>query len=350
MAETEHGARLTEAHRLAQQQVRNDFLAEFVALWALLDSTRLDDTSPGWVRAVMRVIEAFRLRSAQVATSYYFEFRAVEAPSPAPRPRVERPRIELPPGVERPAPRPPDRPVPAPQRQPPPAPARPSRSQPVRTPEPVRRQAPQNRPDPVVPRAPREPRVTWDFEDTQSGPRPERTARINIDIPDIDWGPSDRAAKVSLEVTGPVGQKSKAKRGKPLQVARDESFVQASGAAARHVLTGGRQSLLTLLDDDPQAVGWFRVTDGDPCAFCALLASRGPVYKSETTAGFQAHDHCACTAEPAYSRSAPWPGRGAEFRRLYRQVTQGTSGRDSLNAFRRAYEQRQRDARRDAVA
>jgi hypothetical protein len=56
MASTPEGRRLTEEHRLEQQAVRNEFLAEFIALWALLDSARLDETGPGWVSAVTRLI------------------------------------------------------------------------------------------------------------------------------------------------------------------------------------------------------------------------------------------------------------------------------------------------------
>lgn len=269
MASTDHGRRLTEAHRLAQQQVRAEFLTRFLALWPLLDSTRLDETSPGWTQAVLNEIVASRLDSARVATQYFEEFAAAEAPSTPRRARISIPDLPT------------------------------------------------------------------------SG---RRSARVSV--PDIDWKPADRAARVSLNVTGPASQKSKARRGKPLQVARDESFSESAGAASRHVLTGGRQSLLTLLQDDPQALGWIRVTDGDPCAFCALLAGRGPVYKTEQSASFQAHDSCACTAEPVYSRDAPWAGRAAEFRRLYRQATRGYSGKDAINAFRRAYEQQQRDAQR----
>lgn len=311
---------------MAQQQVRDDFLVEFLAMWALLDSTRLDVTGPGWVEAVMPLIRRYRLRSAQVSADYFERFSAVEAPAgPAPG-RVE------PPPRGRPAAPSPTRPTPA-------------RRQPARTPEPVRT----SRVDtPQV--APRDRRVRFDFDESVFSPRIEGERRTRIEIPDIDWAPSDRAAQVSLTVTGPVGQKSKAARGKPLQRARDESFVEASGAATRHVLTGGRQSLLTLVEGDMKAIGWIRVTDGDPCAWCAMLASRGPVYRTEQSAGFSAHDACACQAEPVYSRDTLWPGRAAEFRRLYREVTTGTTGRDSINAFRRAYEQLQREARRADVA
>ena len=336
MALTPEGRRLTEQHRLAQQQVRDDFLAEFLAIWALLDTARLDETGTGWVQAVMRLIELFRLRSAQVATGYYLDFRAVEAPPEPPEP-VSQPSSR---GVSA-SPRP-------------------------------RRAA--SRPSPLVIPEPRSSLVRFDFDESAFAPTERRTARIELDVPDIDWSARDRAAEVSLIVTGPVGQKAKIGRGKRPQQARDESFVEASGAASRHVLTGGRQSLLRLIEDDEplQLRGYIRVTDGDPCYFCAMLASRGPVFPSERAAGgsnrrgprnaragvefvgdgeFKVHDHCACTVEPVYYTDTVWPGRAREFRDLWDDhIKNNYSGDDAIRAWRRLYEQRQREARREQVA
>jgi hypothetical protein len=190
--------------------------------------------------------------------------------------------------------------------------------------------------------------VRFEFDESLFRPDERRT---RIDVPDIDWEPRDRATEVSLIVTGPVGQKSKRSRGKSEQVARDESFVESSGAASRHVLTGGRQSLLTLLKDDPQVQRWARVTDGDPCAFCAMLASRGAVFLTEESAGFQAHDACACTAEPVYYANAPLPGRGAEFQKLWNDNIRGRySGAEARRQWRNLYDGLQRQARRTQTA
>lgn len=55
---------------------------------------------------------------------------------------------------------------------------------------------------------------------------------------------------------------------------------------------------------------WRRVTDGDPCAFCAMLASRGPVYMESTVTAskyaLRYHKGCGCTAEPWYGRWEDW--------------------------------------------
>lgn len=49
---------------------------------------------------------------------------------------------------------------------------------------------------------------------------------------------------------------------------------------------------------DPAARGWQRVGSGE-CAFCAMLIARGAVY-SEAGADFASHDHCNCSAVPAW--------------------------------------------------
>lgn len=58
-------------------------------------------------------------------------------------------------------------------------------------------------------------------------------------------------------------------------------------------------------------VRWRRVTDGRPCAFCAMLAARGPVYVSEDTSSFDAHGGCGCTAEPCAYTPDEWIERYA---------------------------------------
>jgi hypothetical protein len=185
--------------------------------------------------------------------------------------------------------------------------------------------------------------IRWDF-DEGSIARPSRG--VTIEIPELDWSERDRKVEISLNITGPVGQKSRIGRGESPDRARDASFVESSGVAGRHVLTGGRRSLLTLLQDDPQARRWIRVTDGDPCAYCAMLAGRGPVYLTKKTASFSAHDHCACTAEPVYHLDAPWPGRAAEFRKLWDEHIKGKySGKKARQEWQRLYRQLQREQR-----
>lgn len=54
-----------------------------------------------------------------------------------------------------------------------------------------------------------------------------------------------------------------------------------------------------------QRVRCRRVTVGKTCAFCCMLAARGPVYTKDTAA-FQAHVYCDCTYEPVDVPNAKW--------------------------------------------
>lgn len=144
------------------------------------------------------------------------------------------------------------------------------------------------------------------------------------------------AARASLRITGPIAAKKLvlAKARRPADVA----FVRMSGAATRIVGNGGRDTLSEVVQRDRRAIGYARVTSGVPCAFCAMLASRGPIYKSSGSVSFHSHDHCSCYPEPVYSRDAAWPGRGRDFQRLYKSSTAGAP--NPRLAFRRAYEGR----------
>lgn len=170
--------------------------------------------------------------------------------------------------------------------------------------------------------------------------------RIPGDSPPILAGTLDTdLIRGTLHVTGHDMTMRALDAGKSPQAAMQTALIRTSGTATRMVLAGGRDTIIDSAADDPRALGWARVTASKPCAFCALLAGRGPVFKAETV-DFRAHDHCSCAAEPHYPDS-DWPGRGREFHDLYNRATKeareagdlrrGTSN-DLLNAFRRAFE------------
>lgn len=116
------------------------------------------------------------------------------------------------------------------------------------------------------------------------------------------------------------------------------AFTNVSGEVSRQVLNQGRDTLVASVDADPKALGWSRVTDSKPCAFCRMLASRGPVYSQG--GGFSAHGHCGCSLEPVFSEDQPWPGRAREFRDEWNEATKGLSGADARLAFRQHVEGR----------
>lgn len=129
----------------------------------------------------------------------------------------------------------------------------------------------------------------------------------------------DRPAQVSLMVTGPV-RIARAIRdgvdGSVLQAAIDTAFAESARAAAMRVLDGGRDQLVAAVDADSDALGYARAAAPNACAFCLMLASRGPVYGADS-ADFQAHAGCGCTAEPVFSRDQAWPEGSREARDLW---------------------------------
>lgn len=145
------------------------------------------------------------------------------------------------------------------------------------------------------------------------------------------------AVRTTLMVTGPVRIERARRRGDNIARAARTAFVESARESTRHSLAGGRDTLLGAVRSDRRALGFARVTSGNPCAFCAMLASRGPVYQLES-ADFQSHAGCACSAEPVYTRDADWPPGAREARDLWNETKIGN--RDALNAFRRAYEGR----------
>lgn len=131
-------------------------------------------------------------------------------------------------------------------------------------------------------------------------------------------------------------------RGFSPQAAAQNGFVRTAGAATGLVLGGARETLLGAIQSDEEALGWQRSTSGKPCAFCAMVAARGAVFKDSTGASFQAHDHCSCTPEPFYRSSRPLPAN-ERFREQWEATTKGRSGEEALNEFRRAVEGRAGD-------
>lgn len=152
------------------------------------------------------------------------------------------------------------------------------------------------------------------------------------------------ALRTSLLVTGPIRVKENVSRGATATLATGRALVAVTGVVSRAVLNGGRQTIIDTVGADRDALGWMRVTHGKTCAFCAMLASRGPVYKTRSTAGdprgrpARFHDHCDCTVEPVFSTAQEIPEASQQFDELWAASTAGLSGADARNAFRIAYE------------
>lgn len=158
------------------------------------------------------------------------------------------------------------------------------------------------------------------------------------------------AVTTSLTVTGPVRVKRSVKQGVAFEAAVEAARVSVARAAMRHVLDGGRNTIIRTVEHDPLALGYARATNGHACFFCAMLASRGPVYKQDSFAhsdarftGFgdvKVHDGCHCSMEPVYDQDAPWPAGSRHYHDLWDRVTAAAEGPDAARlAFRHAIEQ-----------
>lgn len=128
----------------------------------------------------------------------------------------------------------------------------------------------------------------------------------------------------------------------------------------RQALEPAREIVATLGEDEEKPrYGWARVLVGPySCSFCAMLASRGPVYTSKAAAkgkggsplnfyhtpyqnknGKTVGGFCDCEAVLVYTGRS-WEGEGAAgaLERLWQKSTEGYGMGDARNAFRRSWE------------
>ena len=80
--------------------------------------------------------------------------------------------------------------------------------------------------------------------------------------------------------------------------------VLVEGGMQLRIANASRYTVAGSAIADPAADGWQRQGSGS-CPFCAMLIGRGAVY-SEAGADFASHDHCRCSAVPAF-RGEPRP-------------------------------------------
>ncbi|TYK45161.1 Hint domain-containing protein [Actinomadura decatromicini] len=90
----------------------------------------------------------------------------------------------------------------------------------------------------------------------------------------------------------------------PIERRLADAETKVIGAAQKAVADTARDTIHQGVLKDRRAIAWARITDSDPCYFCALMALRGAVFKSRQTAGRRAnrnfegegqykfHDHC----------------------------------------------------------
>lgn len=120
-----------------------------------------------------------------------------------------------------------------------------------------------------------------------------------------------------------------------------------SGIVDAAGLQGGRETIDTAIRGDRKVKMIARGTSGDPCAFCAMLASRGFVYTGATSGvGGETeitvsqdireyHKNCHCFPIVKFTTTSQLPELNRYFKEQWPDVTAGNSGLDALNAWRR---------------
>lgn len=157
-------------------------------------------------------------------------------------------------------------------------------------------------------------------------------------------GPENLKKKLGDIDTGKTAEEVDAERKK----AYDDVAARQAATFSRLVQDGARSDLWDVSSRDTGVVGYIRLSrTGTPCGWCAMLISRGPVYKSVRTGGGDInyndgdlyHDNCNCYAEPIFSltdyQTNPRYALNREYQKLWPIVTEGLGGKAALSAWRR---------------
>jgi hypothetical protein len=145
--------------------------------------------------------------------------------------------------------------------------------------------------------------------------------------------------------------------------------VRSSGEAVRQAIDGSRGATDRVVNYDRRVLGYARVTDSDPCYFCALLASHGLFYskdafaknnpkrrsgrksdadfianpnaRKDLPAGWidvaKVHNNCRCTLRPVYTKSSGMDAAASHWLDGWKKVTEKNpfkSNMDHIKDFR----------------
>lgn len=108
-----------------------------------------------------------------------------------------------------------------------------------------------------------------------------------------------------------------------------------AGVIDKSVMDGGRELLDDIVSKDRRVRLVARGTRGNPCYFCAMLASRGFAYGSERQALAGWHPNCHCYAIVRWDDASNLPERNAYYKQMWAKVTADYDGKDKVKAWRR---------------
>ncbi|MEU3265109.1 hypothetical protein [Streptomyces bacillaris] len=174
--------------------------------------------------------------------------------------------------------------------------------------------------------------------------RIERQAEEELRIALEALGTANLDRRLSLEDSDP-------------EEAHRQAGARQAAAASRIAMNGARSTNWNHMRRDGRALGYVRLSrTGTPCGWCAMLISRGPVYKSRESAVFndgdRYHDNCHCYAMPVWNRdqyqSSELTALSRQYESLWPEVTKGHTGKDAVSVWRRFIRQKQRAAAQEA--
>jgi hypothetical protein len=117
--------------------------------------------------------------------------------------------------------------------------------------------------------------------------------------------------------------------GKTVAVASDMARRGLMGASMRVVLNGGRNTVTNAAAGDDVAIGWERIVESSPCAYCAMHAASGGVRK-EQSSSFRAHDHCTCLARVVFRGQ---DSANTDLAGQWAKTTAGQTGKAAVAAW-----------------
>lgn len=172
------------------------------------------------------------------------------------------------------------------------------------------------------------PSENWDWPDLNEDVEDDELLDEIIDVV------NEYADRVKKELRSErTMQESLAKLQEPNAI----GAAKAAGAVDKQAMEAGRHLTWAEGNRDPRRYAWMRVTGPSPCAFCAMLASRGAVYNTAASAGYgnPYHPYCHCHVQPMFIDTPYYSAKDQYFIDNWPKVTNGSSGRAARKVWRK---------------
>lgn len=108
-----------------------------------------------------------------------------------------------------------------------------------------------------------------------------------------------------------------------------------SGVVDKAAIDSGREAIEDTARRDRRAIYVARGVRGNPCHFCAMLASRGFVYKSAYAAIAGTHENCHCYPIIRWGEDPELPERNTYYYEMWPKVTEDYDGKAKVKEWRR---------------